>query len=183
MTTFPADWTLVTLGALEAPGTHQNEAILRAWQQSTPLPPEASNPLGMPAGSKFAAPWQGTGYAGFVTMHDFYASISAIGATFAGKAVVAVLRNHGTYPEAWAAIRALGWPAVKTETDYPAALLDMCPPSFRLSVEASDAGARKTSGMVGGAAEPQPSLGQGSLQLNLTLGASWSITRALRNRQ
>ena len=182
MSTYPADWTIRALAALHVRPTVANVAIMNAWQQSTPLPPEANNPIGMMPHYPMSFRWKGTSYAGFDDISYFYNALTRFGASFPGNRVTNALSDGARAQDAWSAIRELGWPAVFTETDYPASVLDMCSSGFRESVQASDVANRKTSGIVGGGTHAAPSTGMQMGNLARVLGTAHGVSRALRGR-
>lgn len=149
MTSWPTTWRSRTLEAAGIRVTPHALEVLKAWQQSTPLPPFTNNPLGMPSTSRGALEYMRTGYAMFVTPEKFYAAFAAFAATSAGKSLAHAIADEGNYASVWRVISSLGWPAVRTETDWPSALLDLTEASYRESVATADPSARKTSGTVG----------------------------------
>jgi len=102
----------------------------------------------MPAGSSGAVAYLSTEYALFPNMARFYAALQAVARSQAGKQLALAMHGDAPYPATWRAISALKWPASKTETDYPAALLDLTTASYQASVNATPAASRKTSGTV-----------------------------------
>lgn len=178
----PVNWIASATEILGARNPDQAGEILRAWQSSTPLPPNASNPLGMPASSRGATSWHGTGYACFDDLAGFLAALTDFAVSYAGQGVTRALNSDLPWRNTWQAVAALGWPASKTETDYPAAVLDNTGDSYRESVGATLPEDRKTSGLVGGmpgAPVPHPqhisAVGQQVAYTNAVLGG-------LRNR-
>lgn len=149
MASWPSDWITRSLAAAKIEPSGQAVSVLRAWKNSTPLPPLSNNPLGFPAGTRGAPSYLGTRYAIFPSMAAFYAAFAALATSPPGRAVAAALAPDGTYPQAWRAISALAWPGKDTETDWPAFVLDLAAESYRASVAAVAPAARKTSGIVG----------------------------------
>jgi hypothetical protein len=149
MASWPADWIARTLAAAKIEPTGQAVSILRAWKNSTPLPPLTNNPLGFPAGTAGAPSYLGTHYAIFPSMAAFYGAVGKFATSAPGRAVVAALGRERGYAAAWRAISELPWPAKVTETDWPAAVLDLTADSYRASVGAVTPAERKTSGVVG----------------------------------
>lgn len=149
MASWPSDWIARTLDAAHIEPSGQAVAVLRAWKNSTPLPPLSNNPLGFPAGTKGAPSYLGTPYAIFPSMGAFYAAFAALATSPPGRQVAASLAPDGTYAAAWRAISELPWPARATETDWPAAVLDLTAATYQASVSAVAPAARKTSGTVG----------------------------------
>jgi hypothetical protein len=146
---WPADWINRTLVAAKVEPSGQAVSILRAWKNSTPLPPLSNNPLGFPAGTTGAPSYLGTHYAIFPSMEAFYSAVAKFATSAPGRAVVAALGRERGYAAAWRAISDLPWPARETETDWPAAVLDLTAESYRQSVSAAMPAERKTSGVVG----------------------------------
>lgn len=147
----PGNWPTVALESAGIEPTARAMTILRAWRNSTPLPDMANNPTGMPWASSRATTYLGTDYAIFPDMAAFYAAFSAFLKSTRGSGVSSALGITDSYPAAWRAISALGWPAGKTETDYPSRLLDLTSQKYRDSVGATVPVRRKTSGIIGGA--------------------------------
>ena len=144
----PSNWTDLALSALATPADDTTRAIMRAWRKSTPLPEFVLNPIGMPAGSRGAAAYLGTGYAIFPSMTAFLVALAAFADTYQGQRLSAAISGESPYPGAWRAINALGWPGGITETDYPSAVLDLAETAYRESVGATPSDERKTSGMA-----------------------------------
>lgn len=184
MPSFPPNWIARTLEASGVPATSQSIAVLRAWRKSTPLPPLSNNPLGMPVHSSGAPAYLNTGYAIFPSMTAFYAAFVAWSKSAAGKKVLASLNDSDGYGAAWRAISVLPWPASKTETDYPAHVLDLASESYRESVNASPASDRRTSGTVGGLNATAQSVVQQAALLNVHAAAikdgSMTLAQILR---
>lgn len=149
MVSWPATWISMTLDASGIPSTADTRAIMKAWKDSTPLPPYTNNPIGMPAGSSGAPQLLTSGYALFGSMDMFYAAFTAFIKSYQGKRLVTAMISSNPYPETWRVISTLKWPGSVTETDYPALLLDMTSDSYRESVSVSQGGSRKTSGVIG----------------------------------
>ena len=176
--------------ALEAAGIQVTQAaltVMGAWSTSTPVPTYVNNPIGMPQGSSGAPGLLNTGYAMFATPGDFYAAFAKFAASSHGKALVKALGDDNPYAAAWRVISALKWPGSRTETDYPAVLLDMTADSYRASVGASDASARKTSGVVGAPAPNKSAVIENARQLanagNAVIGATDMVRYLLQNGQ
>lgn len=149
MNSWPSTWIGHVLDAAGIESTGGTRAIMRAWKDSTPLPPYTNNPIGMPAGSSGAPALMNTGYALFATVDLFYSAFATFVKSYQGKVLVKAMTGDNPYPETWRVISTLRWPGSLTETDYPAVLLDMTADSYRESVAASTPGNRKTSGVVG----------------------------------
>lgn len=152
MPTLPNTWITQALEAAGINVTTQTIAIMRAWYASTPLPPYVNNPIGMPAGASGSPGFLNTGYAMFATPSAFYAAFATFIRTYQGGILARDMTADNPYPAAWRAIASLNWPGSTTETDYPAALLDLTSASYRESVAASAPSARRTSGVIGQAA-------------------------------
>lgn len=150
MPSLPPHWKSDALAALGAPVSADGLAAIGAWAKSTPLPPGACNPIGMPAGSSGAPSFLGTRYAVFLNWQAFCDALAAFAKTEAGKAVTGALSPDVSPAAVWRVARSLSWPGSGTETDYPSAVLDLAPESYRLSVRTADAADRKTSGVPGG---------------------------------
>jgi hypothetical protein len=122
-------------------------AVLAAWRSSTPLDPWTNNPLGMPPQVKGTGLVPHTGYAAFPSIADFYTAFAIFTKSNRGKAVKDAIAAEKPYGEIWRAIDVLNWPGGKTETDYPAKVLDMATQAYRDSVDATPHPERKTSGV------------------------------------
>lgn len=149
MTSWPSRWRTLLLDAAGIPITEETMAILKAWNQSTPLPPYTHNPLGMPKGLHGASGYLNTGYGMFPTMKMHTAAFVAFTKTYPGQVLIRAMTGDKPHPVTWRVISNLGWPASKTETDYPAKLLDLTEQSYREYVKATPPAQRKTSGTVG----------------------------------
>ena len=149
MASWPSDWITRALDAAKIEPSGQAISIMRAWKNSTPLPPLTNNPLGFPAGASGAPSYLSTPYAIFPSMAAFYAAFGRLAASSPGRRLAAALAPDGTYAAAWRAISDLPWPARQTETDWPSAVLDLTAASYQASVKAVAPAARRTSGTVG----------------------------------
>jgi hypothetical protein len=103
----------------------------------------------MPAGTAGAPKYLNTEYAIFPSMSAFYSALGKFAQSSRGAELKRSMISTSPYPATWRAISALSWPASKTETDYPAMLLDLTEASYRASIKATDPAERKTSGLVG----------------------------------
>lgn len=124
------------------------EEIIAAWGKSTPISPHSNNPLGMPAGTSGAKPYAGTQYARFDSMTEFYDAFGTWLDTQDGRNVMRSLASICAAIHMHKTISELGWPASATETDYPAALLDMCPAEYQADAASAEPQNRRTSGLV-----------------------------------
>lgn len=149
MPSWPSVWRVRALESAGIPANKDTLAIIKAWHDSTPLPVLTNNPIGMPAGSSGAPKYLHTKYAIFPSMSYFYAAFATFIASSDGRAVAQAMTSKQAYSATWRKISDLHWPGSITETDYPAALLDLTTASYRDSVKASDPSERKTSGQVG----------------------------------
>lgn len=148
MASWPSTWMTSALEAAGVPVTPAALAVLKAWKDSTPIPPYSNNPVGMPYGSSGAIRYLSTGYGMFVTIGNFYSAFAAFMRTDAGKRIAADMAMEVPYAAAWRDISRLKWPGTDTETDYPSALLDLTSEAYQKSVHATPAADRKTSGQV-----------------------------------
>ena len=146
---WPASWIKSALDAAGIPVTDDTVKVMRAWNQSTPIPPMTNNPIGMPSGTLGAPRYLNTAYAIFPSMAAFYAAFKAFSKSHAGATLALAITSKTPFSQSWRSIASLAWPASKTETDYPSAILDLTSEQFRLKVQASDKSNRKTSGTVG----------------------------------
>lgn len=182
---WPSNWITSVLEAAGVPVTQSTMTIMRAWYASTPTPLYTNNPIGVPAGTLGASELLNTGYALFATIGVFYRAFAAFSETYQGQRLIADMQSENPYPATWRAIHSLNWPASRTETDYPAALLDLTEASYRESVGASDATQRKTSGMVGAAAPNKNLVIEGARNLatagQAITGATELVQHLLKN--
>lgn len=148
MPSWPSTWIASALDALGVPANHDTIAIMRAWKDSTPISPYSNNPVGMPFATLGAPRFAGTNYAAFGTIDGFYAALASFGRSAAGRKLARDMLSESPYAAVWRDISALKWPGSATETDYPAAILDLTTESYRASVNATIPSARKTSGEV-----------------------------------
>lgn len=148
MTSWPTNWIGKALASLNVPPNGDTIAIIRAWKNSTPLPPYSNNPLGMPKGTSGAPAYLNTPYAIFPSMTKFYAALATFGQSQAGKSLTLAMHGDAPFPATWRAIASLQWPGSATETDYPSAVLDLTTASYRASVNATPKPDRKTSGAL-----------------------------------
>lgn len=122
--------------------------VLSAWNKSTPVVPATYNPLGMPAKGTSNVPYLGTQYALFSGIGAFTTAMSKFLASSKGAELRHTLDAAESLSDAYRAIHALGWPANKTETDYPSALLDMLEAQYRAKLATRTTEKRKTTGTV-----------------------------------
>ncbi|MGH9436812.1 MAG: hypothetical protein ACRD22_02715 [Terriglobia bacterium] len=148
MSELPGGWREATLRAAGITVTQFALDVLSAWRKSTPLPATACNPVGMPAKGNGAPPWLSTPYAVFPGMPAFRAAFARFLGTQQGREVRHALELSESYSNAWRAVHALPWPAVKTESEYPAALLDLVEAAYRDKVAGKDRAKRRTTGTV-----------------------------------
>lgn len=180
MASWPSDWITRALAAADVEPTGYAISVMRAWKNSTPLPPLSNNPLGFPAGTAGAPAYLTSQYAIFPSMDAFYRAFHALAASGPGREVTAALRSQDGYGAAWRAISALPWPARQTETDWPAAVLDLSAESYRVAVGATAPAARKTSGTVGTGSTDSASVLDLMRQLSSTVANSKDATEATR---
>lgn len=119
------------------------------WQQSTPLQGYTNNPLGMPYKTGRYPQLLDSGYALFPTMRAFRAAFVEFLSTPEATRLVAALSVGQRWAPLYGAIHNLGWPASRTETDYPSAVLDMITGPVRGRLQSTATTDRKTSGIVG----------------------------------
>lgn len=148
MTTWPQSWRELTLKNSRIPISQFALDVMSAWRKSTPLIPQTYNPLGMPArGSRYPA-YLGTPYAMFPSITAFSNTFQRFITSNAGQELLHVLVSADSLTDAYRAIHALGWPATKTETDYPSALLDMVEQTYRDKLATRTVAKRRTTGVV-----------------------------------
>lgn len=125
MATWPTGWQRNVLRASGIPVTQFALDVLSAWQRSTPVEPWTNNPLGMPALGSGAPTALQTPYAAFPTMQAFQDAFKRYLKSSKGHNVQDALLSAQSNSDAWREIHALNWPANKTESEYPVALMDM----------------------------------------------------------
>lgn len=175
---WPDGWIPALLDEAGIPYSDALRSVFLAWQQSTPLDPWTNNPLGMPAVTGKTAELMTTGYALFPTMGDMRAAFSDVLSSHAGTALHQSLALQDKVAPVYRAIHALPWPASRTETDWPAKVLDLIaqPTRDRLA-SVSDASQRKTSGTLSSPAN----IGQGlRVASNASIRAAASVENARR---
>ena len=156
---WPDGWMTAALTEAGLPVTDFTLSALGAWQRSTPILPYTNNPIGMPFVKGKNTQLMQTGYGMFVTMGAFRDAFSAFIASASGQGVHDAFALSEQYPQVWRAVSALKWPASRTETDYPSAVLDLTSQSYRDKVASVQSPAdRKTSGTIGS----QTALGSGA---------------------
>lgn len=175
-------WIDSVIACLGVDDTPLTRSIIRAWRESVPLPPEANNPLGMPASSPGASRWAKTAYAGFPHMGDFYAALTHLALSYGGSGIQRALTGDVRPGQAWHAIRNLAWPAIVTETDWPAAVLDITGDGFQEAYKTCEPEDRKTSGIVGGNRHSSPSASAVTASTMSGLQSAATVLSALRNR-
>jgi hypothetical protein len=122
--------------------------VLAAWNKSTPVVPATYNPLGMPSKGTSNVSYLNTPYALFTGVGAFIKAMAAFLSTSKGAELRHVLDAGESLSDAYRAIHALGWPATKTETDYPSVLLDMLEAQYRAKLATRTVANRKTTGIV-----------------------------------
>lgn len=147
---WPDGWTTATLEAAGLPVTDFTRKAMSAWAASTPMLAYTNNPLGMPAVKGKTLELLRTGYAMFATPDMFRQAFAEFIGSHGGQAVHQAMSLDEKFSEVWRAVHALPWPANKTETDWPSAVLDLTSESYRRQVQTvSDPADRKTSGAYG----------------------------------
>jgi hypothetical protein len=146
MASWPTNWKHRALEAAGIPATGKAMRVLSAWARSTPTDPWTNNPLGLPAVPFRTASVPGTEYGAFRSATYFYAAFQKWSQTTAGKAVVAELLSDAGHGPVWRAIASAGLPGSKTETDYPAGVLDLAEEAYRAAAGVTGWAERKTSG-------------------------------------
>ncbi len=143
---WPSDWQTRVLDSAGIPDTLFARTAIMAWNHSTPLQPWSNNPLGMPQKPYSNVTVLDTPYAAFSSITAFIAAFVKFLATKDGIKVRDALNGEKGYGPVWRAVSQLGWPASRTETDWPSALLDIAERRYAESVKASPAGSRKSAG-------------------------------------
>lgn len=181
MQSWPNNWTDLALATAGIPVTDNTKAVMRAWQASTPLPPLSNNPIGMPKGTSGAPSYLNTAYAIFPSMEAFYAAFRGLISSHVGAQLVLAITGKTPFPSTWRSIQSLGFPGMKTETDYPSALLDLASQSFRNKVQATPRAQRKTSGVIGDNSADKAAVLAGMAAVNEAVQQSMSIRDAIRH--
>lgn len=153
MTRWSSGWKEATLRHAEIPVTDFATTVLTAWASSTPTQPWTNNPLGMPAHGNNVPRALNTPYGLFPTMGAFRQAFARLLKTNSGVSLSRVLAAGDDLPDAWRAIHALGFPANRTETDYPVTLLDMLEDDYRAKMATRPVAKRRTVGT--GKARPE----------------------------
>lgn len=146
MPSWPNHWVTMALQAAGIESTSNTRAIMKAWQKSTPTLPQTYNPIGIPASFASLPRVPNTEYALMPSMTAFNKVFARFMASQPGKSLKVAMESDKPFPASWRIIDGLKWPASKTETDYPSALLDLTAASYQASVKATDPAKRKTSG-------------------------------------
>lgn len=175
-------WIDSVIACLVADDTPLVRSIISAWRESVPLPPEANNPLGMPASFPGASKWAKTAYASFPDIGAFYAALTHFAFSYGGSGVRNALTGDVRPGQAWHAIRNLAWPAIATETDWPAAVLDITGDGFQETYRTCKPEERKTSGIVGGNRHSSQSASAVTDSIMYGLQSGATALSALRNR-
>ena len=134
---WPDGWILATLEEANLPISDFTKRVMASWQASTPMLPYTNNPIGMPAVSGRTMELMRTGYAMFATMPLFRAEFAIFVNSDAGHNLHSALALQEKYAPAWRAIHSLGWPASKTESDWPIQLMALMTESTRKRLAAS----------------------------------------------
>jgi len=180
MSDWPTSWREALLRQCGIPVTRFALDVLSAWRKSTPLEPWTNNPLGMPVAGTRAPNVLGSGYAAFPGMDAFRSAFALFLVSPAGRPVFDALATQDKPSVAWRAAHALPWPAVKTETNWPAVILDLIPTASRPLPDEDTSGTARTSGTIGVSGK---SRSQGSAQVNASQQALIALnagTRALQ---
>ena len=121
-----------------------------------------------------------TAYAIFPSMEAFYAAFRALISSGAGVKIMQAMTSQNPYPASWRAISSLSWPGAKTETDYPAEILDLSGTAYRKSVKATPKENRKTSGTVGGSAADKAAVLAGMSEVHKSIANAATTRDAIR---
>jgi hypothetical protein len=146
-------WRSDTLRVAGIPKSQFALDVLSAWRRSTPVEPWTNNPLGMPARGNGVTAAFSTPYGVFTSVNHFATTFNRFMATRQGTPIRHILTAGDSLTDAWREIHAIGWPAVKTETDYPVVLLDMVETRYRDKLVTRQSGGRKSSGTTHAAPE------------------------------
>lgn len=148
MNKWPSGWIEALLTHAGIPITPFAVQVMTLWHKSTPTAPWTNNPLG--------APWKDSGhpralntdYALFPTTHAFREYMKGVLSEGNNRVLREALTIHDSHAKAWRAISGLKWPAAKTETDWPSALLDAIEDKYRAKLQTTEPSQRKGSGYI-----------------------------------
>lgn len=169
MTQWPTGWREHALRHAGIPITDFAMEVLHLWEQATPTDRFTNNPLGMPARQYGVPRALNTEYAAFPTMQRFYDAFSKAATGGRGSPLLTAIAVHGKHSSVWREIHALGWPANKTETDYPSTVLDRVPGALPKEASGTAPTDRKTVGKsIGGTAGKHPTLRHNELLYQAT---------------
>lgn len=158
MNQWPTNWKEATLRAAGVPVTQHALDVLTAWFKSTPTQSWTNNPLGLPPNGTTVPKALNTPYGAYPTYEHFRQAFKTIAHASPGKVIIHVLMDEGNYAAAWRAIHALNLPGNSTETDYPAALLDMVEDKYRSKLQSVQPEDRTSMGPGAGAYQAHQSL-------------------------
>lgn len=154
MSGWPTNWRQEALRAAGVPVTQHSLDVLSAWFRSTPTQPWTNNPLGLPAKENGAPGAMGTEYAAFPTHDNFRQAFKKLAHGHDDKALIHVLLDEGDLASAWRVINSMPIPGTKTESDYPAELLDMVEEKYRKQLQTVPKSRRRSLGPGPGQASP-----------------------------
>lgn len=143
---WPTNWREETLRAAGVPVTQYALDVLHAWFSSTPTQSWTNNPLGLPSVKDRVPKALNTPYGAYPTHEHFRQAFKQLAHGSPGKILVHVLMDEGDHAAAWRAIHALNLPGNATESDYPAALLDMVEDKYRSKMQTVQPSERKSMG-------------------------------------
>lgn len=146
MIDWPTSWREDLLRHAGIPVSRFALDVLSAWEKSTPTQPWTNNPLGLSAQQTGMPPALNTPYAVFPSHGHFRISFGRMIQQQPGSDVALALLNEGDHAGMWRAISRLDLPSGKTETDYPAHLMDMIEGKYRAKLKPTKQSKRKSTG-------------------------------------
>jgi len=181
MSGWPTNWRQEALRAIGVPVTQHALDVLSAWFRSTPTQPWTNNPLGLAAGTNSAPRAMGTDYAAFPTHEHFRQAFKSLAHSHNDKALIHVLLDSGDVAAAWRVINSMPIPGTKTESDYPAELLDMVEAKYRSKLQTVPKSQRKSLGPGPGQASPHHPILVSARRLSEASNDAKGLEQAIRN--
>lgn len=181
MSGWPTNWRQEALRAIGVPVTQHALDVLSAWFKSTPTQPWTNNPLGLAADANGAPRAMGTDYAAFPSHEHFRQALKSLAHGHADKALIHVLLDDGDVAAAWRVINSMPIPGTKTESDYPAELLDMVSDKYRDKLQTVPKSQRRSLGPGPGQASPHHPILVSARRLSDASHNAQGLEQAIRN--
>ena len=176
---WPSGWESEALRASGIPTTLPAMTAMAAWCRSTPVESWTNNPLGLRPTTARIPRIPLTEYAIYPTTDVFRQELKKWFLTDKGKPVKEALMLSDSYSAIWRAVNASGLPAVKTEEDYPSALLDLVARSYERALENSPARSRRSSGVPWGKSYDRTVINRYRIRGMQALSDIQSVTRRM----